>query len=115
MYIPTVPLRGAFYSAGPADRRRIMPAAQMAPSLKNSQKKISKKNNRNFFFFQKKKNPKKNPKKNLGKKFGGENIFFGGFFSEGANCAADITRRRSAGPLAALSKAPRRGTAGIHF
>ena len=37
MYIPTVPLRGAFYSAasGPADRRRIMPAAQLAPSLKN--------------------------------------------------------------------------------
>ena len=38
-YIPTVPLRSAFYSAasGPADRRRIMPAAQLAPSLKNLQ------------------------------------------------------------------------------
>ena len=38
MYIPTVPLQGAFYSAasGPADRRRIMPAAQLAPSLKNT-------------------------------------------------------------------------------
>ena len=36
-HIPAVPLRGAFYSAasGPADRRRIMPAAQLAPSLKN--------------------------------------------------------------------------------
>ena len=36
-YIPTVPLRGAFYSAasGSGDRRRIMPAAPLAPSVKN--------------------------------------------------------------------------------
>ena len=48
-----VPLRGAFYSAasGPADRRRIMSAAQLALSLKNGPKirGIQKSKKKSFF------------------------------------------------------------------
>ena len=43
---------------------------------------------------------------------------FGGFlvfFSEGANCAADLRRRGQPDRMAALSKAPRRGPVGIYF
>ena len=40
---------------------------------------------------------------------------FGPFFSEGANCAADLMRRGQPDRLAALSKATRRGPVGIYI
>ena len=55
--IPTVPLRGAFYSAasGQADRRRIKSAAQLAPSLNiffhDIEKIFQKKRKKKVIFF----------------------------------------------------------------
>ena len=101
-YIPTVPRRGAFYSAasGPADRRRIMSAAQLAASLKNyvvigKVNSKSKGSHPRGGEIAKSRGSKLGGRQNKG---GGDDFDFFYFFSEGANCAADIMRRRSAGP-----------------